>query len=314
MTPGTLYIVVPCYKEEAVLPETNRQLCSLLQSLISSSEIDERSRVMYVDDGSPDTTWQLIEQYSASSNLVCGVKLAANSGHQHALLAGLHTAQTMCDMTVSIDADLQDDINAIREMVKLYHEGNDIVYGVRQSRETDTFFKRNTALAFYKVMKWLGVRSVYNHADFRLMSRRAVEQLCRYRERNLFLRGLVPLLGFTTKSVYYDRAERFAGESKYPFGKMLAFALDGITSFSIKPITVIFVVGLCCFVVGLVVLAWGIYSYIRGSVVPGWTSLLVSLWLIGGVVIMSLGCIGEYVGKIYVEVKHRPRYHIEKIV
>lgn len=312
MTPGTLYIVVPCYKEEAVLPETNRQLCSLLQSLISSGEIDERSRVMYVDDGSPDTTWQLIEQYSASSNLVCGVKLAANSGHQHALLAGLHTAKTMCDMTVSIDADLQDDINAIREMVKLYHEGNDIVYGVRQSRETDTFFKRNTALAFYKVMKWLGVRSVYNHADFRLMSRRAVEQLCRYRERNLFLRGLVPLLGYPSASVSYDRKERQAGESKYPLKKMIAFAAEGITSFSSFPLRILLRTGMAFIVVSVAILTYVLYRYITHDVVPGWASLMVSIWFVGGCVLSGLGIVGEYIGKIYIEVKDRPRFNVEK--
>ena len=313
-TPPRLVIVVPCYNEEAVLTETNKRLTGLLGELTAKSKIASNSFVAYVDDGSKDATWPLICQLQQEGSQVRGVKLAHNAGHQNALMAGMESFKTEADAIVTIDADLQDDVNAIAEMVDSYLEGADIVYGVRKERHTDTVFKRTTALAFYKLMAAMGTDTVYNHADYRLMSRRAVEALCEYPERNLFLRGLVPLLGFTTKSVYYDRAERFAGESKYPFGKMLAFALDGITSFSVKPITVIFVIGLCCFVIGLVVLAWGIYSYIRGSVVPGWTSLLVSLWLIGGVVIMSLGCIGEYVGKIYVEVKHRPRYHIEKIV
>ena len=243
-----------------------------------------------------------------------GIKLAHNAGHQNALMAGLESFKGEADAMVTIDADLQDDVNAITAMVDEYLHGSDIIYGVRKERTTDTFFKRSTAQLFYKLMALMGADTIYNHADYRLMSRRAVEALCQYPERNLFLRGLVPLLGFTTKNVYYDRAERFAGESKYPLTKMLAFAIDGITSFSIKPITIIFMTGIGCFVIGLGLLIWGLYSYINDMVVPGWTSLLLSLWLIGGVMITSLGVIGQYIGKIYIEVKHRPRYHIEEIV
>lgn len=307
-------IVVPCYNEEAVLKETNTRLTSLLKELASQSKIKADSFIVYVNDGSKDQTWSLIHQLGEEDTCVRGVKLAHNAGHQNALMAGLESFKGEADALVTIDADLQDDVNAIKAMVDEYLAGADIVYGVRKERTTDSFFKRTTALAFYKLMAIMGTDTVYNHADYRLMSQRAVEALCQYPERNLFLRGLVPLLGFTTKNVYYDRAERFAGESKYPLNKMLAFAIDGITSFSIKPITIILITGLLCFILGLIMLGWGLYSYVRGSVVPGWTSLMVSMWLIAGVVITSLGVIGEYIGKIYVEVKQRPRYHIEEIV
>ena len=312
--PPRLAIVVPCYNEEAVLTETNTRLTGLLQDLSDKSKITPDSFIVYVNDGSKDQTWSLICQLQQQDSHVRGVKLAHNAGHQNALMAGLESFKADADAIVTIDADLQDDVNAVSAMVDAYLEGSDIVYGVRKERTTDTVFKRTTALAFYKLMAVMGTDTVYNHADYRLMSRRAVEALCEYPERNLFLRGLVPLLGFTTKNVFYDRAERFAGESKYPFSKMLAFAIDGITSFSIKPITIIFITGILCFFIGVIMLAWGLYSYFKGSVVPGWTSLIVSLWLIGGVVITSLGVIGKYIGKIYIEVKHRPRYHIEKIV
>lgn len=312
--PPRLAIVVPCYNEEAVLTETNTRLTGLLQDLSDKSKITPDSFIVYVNDGSKDQTWSLICQLQQQDSHVRGVKLAHNAGHQNALMAGLESFKADADAMVTIDADLQDDVNAISAMVDAYLKGADIVYGVRKERTTDTMFKRTTALAFYKLMAVMGTDTVYNHADYRLMSRRAVEALCEYPERNLFLRGLVPLLGFTTENVYYDRAERFAGESKYPFSKMLAFAIDGITSFSIKPITIIFITGILCFFIGVIMLAWGLYSYFKGSVVPGWTSLIVSLWLIGGVVITSLGVIGQYIGKIYIEVKHRPRYHIEKIV
>ena len=307
-------IVVPCYNEEAVLKETNTRLTSLLKELASQSKIKADSFIVYVNDGSKDQTWSLIHQLGEEDTCVRGVKLAHNAGHQNALMAGLESFKGEADALVTIDADLQDDVNAIKAMVDEYLIGADIVYGVRKERTTDSFFKRTTALAFYKLMAIMGTDTVYNHADYRLMSQRAVEALCQYPERNLFLRGLVPLLGFTTKNVYYDRAERFAGESKYPLNKMLAFAIDGITSFSIKPITIILITGLLCFILGLIMLGWGLYSYVRGSVVPGWTSLMVSMWLIAGVVITSLGVIGEYIGKIYIEVKQRPRYHIEEIV
>ena len=312
--PPVLAIVVPCYNEEAVLTETNLRLTNLLKALSSQSKISADSYIVYVNDGSKDATWSIISSLQQVDSHVHGVKLAHNAGHQNALMAGIESFKDKADAIVTIDADLQDDVNAISAMVDAYLEGADVVYGVRKERTSDTVFKRTTALAFYKVMSIMGADTVYNHADYRLMSRRTVEALCEYSERNLFLRGLVPLLGFTTKNVYYDRAERFAGESKYPFKKMLAFAIDGITSFSIKPITIIFITGIMCFFIGVIMLAWGLYSYFKGSVVPGWTSLIVSLWLIGGVVITSLGVIGEYIGKIYIEVKRRPRYHIEEIV
>lgn len=313
-TPPKLAIVVPCYNEEAVLTETNTRLIALLKELISKSRITSESFVVYVDDGSKDTTWQLIGRLQQESEHVRGIKLAHNAGHQNALMAGMETFWDQADTMVTIDADLQDDVNAIAKMVDAYLEGADIVYGVRKERTTDTVFKRTTALFFYRLMAALGADTVYNHADYRLMSRRAVAALCEYSERNLFLRGLVPLIGFPVQKVYYDRAERFAGESKYPFKKMLAFAIDGITSFSIKPITVILMSGLFCILIGVGMLCWGLYSYYIGKVVPGWTSLMVSMWFIGGVIITSLGVIGEYIGKIYIEVKHRPRYHIEKVV
>jgi glycosyltransferase involved in cell wall biosynthesis len=314
ITPPRLAIVVPCYNEEAVLTETNTRLTTLLNELIGRTKIKADSFIVYVNDGSKDQTWPLICQLQQNNTHVRGVKLAHNAGHQNALMAGLESFKDEADAMVTIDADLQDDVNAIAAMVDEYLKGSDIIYGVRKERTTDTVFKRTTALAFYKLMAIMGTDTIYNHADYRLMSHRAVEALCQYPERNLFLRGLVPLLGFATKNVYYDRAERFAGESKYPLRKMLAFAIDGITSFSIKPITIIFLTGIGCFIIGLCLLAWGLYSYINNMVVPGWTSLLLSLWLIGGVMITSLGVIGQYVGKIYIEVKHRPRYHIEEIV
>jgi glycosyltransferase involved in cell wall biosynthesis len=313
-TPPRLAIVVPCYNEEAVLKETNTRLTSLLNDLAGKSKVSTDSYIVYVDDGSKDATWEIISRFQQESQQVRGVKLAHNAGHQNALMAGIETFKDKADAMVTIDADLQDDVNAIEGMIDAYLGGSDVVYGVRKERTTDTFFKRTTALVFYKMMAVMGTDTVYNHADYRLMSKRAIQALCQYPERNLFLRGLVPLLGFNTQKVYYDRAERFAGESKYPLNKMLAFAIDGITSFSIKPITVILVTGFICFVIGILMLLWGLYSYFWGTAVPGWTSLMVSLWLISGVVIMSLGVIGEYIGKIYIEVKQRPRYHIQEVV
>lgn len=313
-TPPRLAIVVPCYNEEAVLKETNTRLTSLLNDLVGKSKVTADSYIVYVDDGSKDATWEIISRFQQEGQCVRGVKLAHNAGHQNALMAGIETFKDEADAMVTIDADLQDDVNAIEGMADAYLDGSDVVYGVRKERTTDTFFKRSTALVFYKLMAVMGTDTVYNHADYRLMSKRAIQALCRYPERNLFLRGLVPLLGFNTKKVYYDRAERFAGESKYPLSKMLAFAIDGITSFSIKPITVILVTGLICFFIGILMLLWGLYSYFWGTAVPGWTSLMVSLWLISGVVIMSLGVIGEYIGKIYIEVKQRPRYHVQEVV
>lgn len=313
-TPPRLAIVVPCYNEEAVLKETNTRLTGLLSDLAGRSKVSADSYIVYVDDGSRDATWEIISRFQKEGQHVRGVKLAHNAGHQNALMAGIETFKDEADAMVTIDADLQDDVNAIEGMADAYLEGSDVVYGVRKERTTDTIFKRTTALVFYKLMAVMGTDTVYNHADYRLMSKRAILALCQYPERNLFLRGLVPLLGFNTHKVYYDRAERFAGESKYPLNKMLAFAIDGITSFSIKPITVILVTGLICFFIGILMLLWGLYSYFWGTAVPGWTSLMVSLWLISGVVIVSLGVIGEYIGKIYMEVKQRPRYHIQEVV
>lgn len=310
----SLSIVVPCYNEEQVLKETASRLVALMNRMADAQQIDpQRSSILFVNDGSSDQTWPLIVELHQSLPYVCGVKLAGNVGHQNALMAGLDTARTLADAIISIDADLQDDINVIPEMVSLYAEGYDIVYGVRRERTTDTWFKRNTALGFYHLMRWWGVRSVYNHADFRLMSRRAVEQLGQYRERNLFLRGIVPLIGYKTTQVYYDRAERFAGESKYPLSKMINFAIDGITSFSVAPVRMIIYIGLAFILISVVMLGYVMVSLANGTAVPGWSSLLLSLWFIGGSVLLSIGVVGEYIGKIYLEVKARPRYNIEEI-
>lgn len=308
-----LAIVIPCYNEEEVLPETVRRLTILLETMEADGRIAPKSRMILVDDGSADATWSLIEQYSKSVAMVMGVRLAGNSGHQNALMAGLNVAKnTRFDAIVSVDADLQDDINAIPEMVDRFSEGCDIVYGVRKSRATDTAFKRNTALFFYTLMQWLGVKSVYNHADYRLMSLRAVAELCQYRERNLFLRGIVPLLGYRTAMVYYDRNARFAGESKYPLRKMLEFAVNGITSFSVKPVRMVLGMGFLFLFIALCILVYVVHSLLEGTNVPGWASLILSVWFVGGCILIGLGIVGEYVGKIYIEVKDRPRYNIEK--
>lgn len=309
-----LSIVVPCYKEEAVICETTKRLTDLLDRLIDKKRIAESSFIMYVNDGSTDDTWKLISELHDNCKYVRGVNLAKNVGHQNALLAGLNVAHSMADIIVSIDADLQDDIEAIPEMVDKYLAGCDIVYGVRRERKTDTWFKRNTALFFYKLMNKMGVNSVYNHADYRLMSKRAVAFLCQYPERNLFLRGLVPLIGYKTDCVFYDRAKRFAGESKYPLSKMLNFAVDGITSFSIKPIRICFFVGLAFSLFAFMIGIWAIYRFLMGETVDGWTSLFLSLWFIGGCIMMAIGVVGEYIGKIYIESKQRPRYNIETII
>lgn len=311
-----LAIVVPCYNEEEVLPETCKRLTNVLERMIIQGKIAKNSYVLYVDDGSRDRTWQLIEKEHMYNPYVCGLKLAGNVGHQNALLAGLTYAKDYVDMSVSIDADLQDDVNVIEEMVDKYMEGYDIVYGVRNNRDTDTFFKRNTALGFYKIMHAMGTKSVYNHADYRLMSKRAMEQLTHYKEQNLFLRGIVPLIGYRTTSVYYKRAERFAGESKYPLRKMVSFAVDGITSFSTKPLRIIIGLGFLLVFFSIVGIIYVLLSYFMDSiaVVPGWSSIMISIWLIGGVQLLCLGVVGEYIGKIYMEVKERPRYNIETVL
>ena len=307
-----LAIVVPCYNEEEVLDETVRQLSGVVSDLIIKKKITDDSFIMFVDDGSKDRTWEKIEASHSENKYVKGLKLAGNVGHQNALLAGIMHAKEISDATVSIDADLQDDIAVIEQMVDLLDSGCDIVYGVRSSRKSDTFFKRTTAQGFYKVMSAMGVKSVYNHADFRLMSKRAADGLEQFKERNLFLRGIVPTIGYKTDCVYYERKERMAGESKYPFKKMVSFAFDGITSFSTKPVTFIMWLGIWMIAFAFIM---GVYSLIRhfqGNVVTGWTSLWLSLWFIGGIITFSIGVVGEYIGKIYMEVKERPRYIIEK--
>ena len=307
-----LIIVVPCYNEEEVLQETTRQLSTVLSSMEQEGTITE-GKLLYVDDGSRDATWHIIEQLSTENLRVMGLKLAHNVGHQQALWAGLEwAANAPFDAIVSIDADLQDDVQAIVEMTERFNEGTDIVYGVRKERKTDTFFKKHTAQAFYKLMQTMGGDVVYNHADFRLMSKRALQALVAHPERNLFLRGIVRSLGYPSDFVYYDRHERFAGESKYPLSKMLNFAIDGITSFSVKPLRLITTFGLLFMFVAIVIIGYALYEHLIGHTIVGWTSLLVSLWFIGGAILTAIGVIGEYIGKIYKEVKRRPRYFIEK--
>lgn len=305
-------IVVPCYNEEPVLSVTNEVLLSVCEKLKAVQAVD--TRILYVDDGSSDSTWDLIETYSQKNRRVGGLKLAHNVGHQRALWAGLDWAAHHADAAISIDADLQDDVEAIYKMVQRFLEGKDIVYGVRHARKTDTWFKRTTAQTFYKMMRGLGGDVLYNHADFRLMSRRALEALLEYSERNLFLRGMVRTLGFQTAIVLYDRKERQAGVSKYPLGKMLSFAVDGITSFSVRPLRYITYLGLIFMFISLAAIIYAIVVYAEGRTIQGWTSLLVSLWFIGGAILVALGVIGEYVGKIYSEVKRRPRYIVEKTI
>ena len=312
---NTLYIVVPCYKEQEVLPETSKRLREKILALREQGKISSKSRVMFVNDGSSDNTWPIISQlHEQEPEMFSGVNLSRNRGHQNALLAGLMTAVNYADMIVSMDADLQDDINAVDGMVDAYHEGYEVVYGVRSKRDTDTFFKRFTAEGFYKVMKALGVDIVFNHADYRLMSRRAVEGLAQFNEVNLFLRGIVPQIGYKWTTVTYERAERFAGESKYPLKKMLAFAADGITSFSVKPIRLVLTTGVVIFLISLAMLLYALIAKLTGNTSAGWTSLMGSIWLIGGIQLLSLGVIGEYIGKIYNETKRRPRFIIESVL
>lgn len=309
-----LYIVVPCYNEEEVLPETSKRLKAKMNQLIKAKKISPDSHVVFVNDGSKDRTWELISSYSEKDHLFGGINLSRNRGHQNALLAGLMTVKEDADMVISMDADLQDDIDAVDKFVDAYYDGNDIVYGVRSSRKKDTFFKRTTALAFYKLMSRMGVESVYNHADYRLMSKRALNALENFKEVNLFLRGIMPLIGFPSTIVEYERNERFAGESKYPLKKMLNFALDGITSFSVKPIRFITAIGFLISVISVIMFIYTIVRHILGFTVAGWSSLIISLWFLGGVQILSIGVIGEYIGKIYMETKGRPRFIIENYI
>lgn len=311
MNSVNLYVVVPCYNEEEVLGETSRQMLLLFDEMKSDGLINERSRIVFVDDGSKDKTWEIINSLSDNHSEIAGIKLARNAGHQNALLGGLMTVKDDCDCAISIDADLQDDIHVIPDMIKAFQDGCDIVYGVRDKRETDTFFKRATAEGFYKLMGAMGVKIIFNHADYRLMSRRALEEFSKFPERNLFLRGMVPLVGFKSTSVYYHRNERFAGESKYPLKKMLSFAVDGITSFSISPIRLISGFGAAVCVIAVIMAVYAFIQKLMGHTSEGWASLMVSLWFIGGVQLLSVGLIGEYIGKIYKEVKRRPRYIIE---
>lgn len=307
----TLYLVIPCYNEEAVINETSKRLLEKITSMINRNLINKDSKILFVNDGSKDSTWSIIEKLHDENPIFSGVNLSRNKGHQNALLAGLMTAKDYADITISLDADLQDDIEVLDKFVEEYYGGSDVVYGVRSSRETDTFFKRITALAFYKFMNVLGVDVMYNHADYRLMSKRALDGLSQFKEVNLFLRGIVPLIGYKFSVVEYERHERFAGESKYPLKKMLAFAWDGITSFSIKPIRIITGLGFFIFIISLMVLAYSLVMKFTNRTVSGWTSLTTSIWMIGGIQLLSLGVIGEYVGKIYNETKERPRFIIE---
>lgn len=309
-----LYLVIPCYNEEEVLPETSSRLKDKILSLIEKGKIASDSRIVFVNDGSRDRTWEIIKELHAADVLFSGINLSRNRGHQNALLAGLMTVKEHADMVISMDADLQDDINAIDEMVDKYLGGIDIVYGVRSSRAKDTFFKKATAEGFYKLMNSMGANTVFNHADYRLLSRRALEGLAEFGEVNLFLRGIVPMIGYPWDVVYYERGERFAGESKYPFGKMLSFAIEGITSLSTRPIRLITGLGFLVFLVSIGMLIYSLVRHFMGATIVGWTTLMVSVWAIGGLILLSLGVVGEYIGKIYLETKARPRFIIEQFL
>ncbi len=315
MNPMTLYMVIPCYNEEAVLPETARCLREKFAALTESGQISADSRITFVNDGSQDHTWALIRQLCTDEpDLFCGIALSRNAGHQAAVLAGLMTVCERCDAAITMDADLQDDPDTIDRMIAAYYEGNQVVYGVRSSRKTDSPFKRRTAEGFYRIMQLMGTEIVYNHADFRLMSRRVIEELRGFPECNLFLRGMIPLIGFQSTTVTYERRERFAGESKYPLSKMLHFAADGITSFSVRPLKIITNLGFVMVAVSIVMFVWAVIVKIAGLSVQGWSSTLCSIWFIGGIQTLCLGIIGEYIGKIYAEVKHRPRYIIAEFL
>jgi glycosyltransferase involved in cell wall biosynthesis len=306
--------VIPCYNEEQVLPETAKRLKDKVRALIQRGKIDEGSRILFVNDGSADRTWEIIRALHEQDPLYSGINLSRNRGHQNALLAGLMTAKDYADMVISMDADLQDDIDAVDEMIEKYLQGIDIVYGVRSSRAKDTFFKKATAEGFYKIMNTMGANTVFNHADYRLMSRRSLEGLSEFQEVNLFLRGIVPMIGFSWDVVYYERGERFAGESKYPLKKMLSFAIEGITSLSTKPIRMITGLGFFIFLVSIGMLIYSLVRHFTGATIVGWTTLMVSVWAIGGLILLSLGVVGEYIGKIYLETKARPRYLIEEFL
>jgi len=310
----TLYLVIPCYNEEEVLPETTRRLIVKYQNLIENKIIKDNSRIVYVNDGSKDKTWQIIEDIVHNNEYFQGIKLSRNKGHQNALLAGLMYAKDKSDIVISMDSDLQDDIDAIDRFIEKNNDGFDIVYGVRSARKTDTFFKKTSAELFYKLMKLLGADIIYNHADYRLMSRRALDGLSEFEEVNLFLRGIVPLIGFPSAIVEYERNERFLGESKYPLKKMLNFAFDGITSFSVKPIRMISMLGFFVFSISMFFLLYFFYTYFAGKTVQGWTTTVISIWALGGLQLLAIGIIGEYVAKTYTETKQRPKFIIESII
>lgn len=314
MASNILYLVIPCYNEEEVISETAKRLKIKMDSLIEKQTISDKSRVVFVNDGSKDKTWELIKRFHEQDALFSGLNLSRNRGHQNALLAGLMTAKDYADMVISMDADLQDDIGAMDEMIEKFHQGCDIVYGVRSKRETDTFFKRFTAESFYKLMNSMGANTVYNHADYRLMSKRALEALGNFTEVNLFLRGIVPMIGFKTGVVTYERSERFAGESKYPLKKMFSFAFEGITSLSIKPIRMITFTGLVVFLISVAMLVYTLTQHFTGRTIIGWASVMVSVWAIGGLLMLAIGIVGEYIGKIYMETKARPRYFIDEFI
>ena len=312
MRGNILYIVVPCFNEEEVLPETARRLGDKLRALMNAGKISPQSRVLFVNDGSGDQTWAVITRLHRDNPLLCGLDLSRNRGHQNALLAGLMAARGRADMAISMDADLQDDVDAAGAMVDKYLAGADIVYGVRSSRKTDTFFKRPTAEAFYRLMDRLGAETVFNHADYRLMSRRALDGLAQFQEVNLFLRGIVPMIGYPTDTVEYERGERFAGQSKYPLKKMLSFALEGVTSLSVRPLRMITGLGFLVFLISLIMIVYNVVRWATGNTVAGWASLACSVWFIGGLILLSLGVIGEYLGKLYLESKDRPRFLIQE--
>lgn len=307
-----LYVVIPCYNEEQVLPITAPLFLEELNSMIKADKISDESRIMFVNDGSKDSTWEIIEKLSKENEHFIGISQSRNRGHQNAVLAGLMTAKDMCDITISIDCDGQDDIHAMESMVDAYHEGCEVVYGVRSSRETDTFFKRFTAQSFYKLLNCMGAEVVYNHADYRLISKRVLDELQNFKEVNLFLRGMVPLVGFKSTSVYYKRNERIAGESHYPLSKMLALAFDGITSLSIKPIRIITGLGVIISLISFIGIIWAVVGACLNSTIAGWSSTISIVCFLGGIQLICIGVLGEYIGKIYLEVKARPRYIISE--
>lgn len=309
-----LYIVIPCYNEQEVLPEASSRLKQKITELIEKKEISKDSRIVFVDDGSKDRTWEIISDLHEQDPMFSGIKLSCNKGHQNALLAGLTEVADLADAVISMDADLQDDINAVDGFINKYNKGCDVVYGVRSSRQKDTFFKRFTAEGFYKFMSFLGADIVFNHADYRLLSSRALKGLLEFREVNLFLRGIVPMIGYKSDIVMYERAERFAGESKYPLKKMLSFAFDGITSLSIKPIRLIFSLGMGIFAVSIIALIYSLVRYLTNNTISGWTSLIMSIWLLSGLQLMAIGVIGEYIGKVYLETKGRPKFIVEEFL